>query len=381
VRVPGAGTLRELLDLTAPIAMQAFDKDRPLWELYHVEGMTGGRHAIVMKLHHSVSDGVGLVRMTSSLVERSREPDPRHREQSRSLGEDLAEVGPRSPFEETLQALRFRAGENMDRTSRLMSALGRGLGDLARDPLGAATSARDVAGSLGRMLRPVSEPMSSLMTGRSLRVRFDTISLSLEELKRAGKEAGGTLNDAFVAAMVGGLRLYHDHHGQPTDELRMTMPINIRKGEKGKQAGNQFVPARFTVPVAIADPVERMQEIRRRVASQRGEPSLPLFEEISGMLSRLPRSLSVSLFGSMLKAIDFVTSNVPGPPFPVFASGALVEHMVGFGPLSGAAVNITLFSYDGELQIGINTDRAAVPDPEVFVESLQRGVDEVLSVA
>jgi hypothetical protein len=83
----------------------------------------------------------------------------------------------------------------------------------------------------------------------------------------------------------------------------------------------------------------------------------------------------------MLKAIDFVTSNVPGPPFPVYVAGARVEHMVGFGPLSGAAANLTLFSYDGELQFGVNTDPAAVPDPELFVDCLERGVAEVLSLA
>ena len=98
------------------------------------------------------------------------------------------------------------------------------------------------------------------------------------------------------------------------------------------------------------------------------------------MLTRLPRALSVGFIGSMLKAIDFVTSNVPGPPFSVYASGARVEAMVGFGPLSGSALNVTLFSYDGRVQMGINTDPAAVPDPDLLVDCLEKGVAEVLSV-
>jgi hypothetical protein len=124
-----------------------------------------------------------------------------------------------------------------------------------------------------------------------------------------------------------------------------------------------------------------MRAIRSRVASARSEPALPISEEIAGVLGRLPRALSVPLLGSMLKAIDFVTSNVPGPPYPVYVSGARVEQMFGFGPLSGSGVNVTLFSYDGELQFGINSDPAAVSDPELFVECLERGVSEVLSVA
>ena len=134
------------------------------------------------------------------------------------------------------------------------------------------------------------------------------------------------------------------------------------------------------MPVGIADPAERMKVFRERAIAQRGERALPLSEEISSVLARLPRTVTVSLFGSMLKAIDFVTSNVPGPPFPVFSCGAHVERMFGFGPLSGAAVNVTLFSYDGEVQLGINTDRAAVPDPGLFTDCLRRGLAEVLSV-
>ncbi|MCZ6782910.1 MAG: wax ester/triacylglycerol synthase family O-acyltransferase [Proteobacteria bacterium] len=378
---PGDGSLRALLDMAEPIAMQAFDKDRPLWELYQVDGLEEGRSAILMKLHHAVSDGVGLVRMTSSLVERSREPRPPRSGSSPKREAEPEETAPRTPFEEALEALRYRAEENLSRTQRAAGALRRGVSELLRDPIQAASSARELVGSVGRLLRPVSDPLSPLMTGRSLGVRFDAIRLSLGDLKQAAKAVGGTLNDAFVAAVTGGLRLYHESHGQPVDELRMTMPINLREGEKGQEAGNQFAPARFNVPIGTADPVQRMREIHERVLGQRAEPALRIAEDVSGILGRLPRAASVALMGSMLKAVDFVTSNVPGPPFTVYVSGARVEHMLGFGPLSGAAANVTLFSYDGEVQIAINTDRAAVPDPEVLVECLEQGVAEVLSAS
>jgi diacylglycerol O-acyltransferase / wax synthase len=380
LRVAGAGSLRDLLDLAQPIAMQAFDKDRPLWELYQVEGLEGGRTAIVIKLHHSVSDGVGLVRMTSSLVERSPEPHPR-KEGLKQAPSVLEEPGSRGAFQESLRALQFRAGANLERTARAAGALRGGTLRLLRDPLGAVRDAGRVAGSLGRLLRPVSEPLSPLMRGRSLAVRFDALAFPVEDLKRAAKAVGGTLNDAFVGAVTGGLRRYHELHGERVAELRMTMPINVRSGEKGARAGNQFVPARFAVPVGIQDPAERMRALRGLVRDQLGEPALGLTEDVSALLARLPRALSVGLFGSMLKAIDFVTSNVPGPPFPVYASGAFVEKMFGFGPLSGAAVNVTLFSYDGQLHLAINSDPAAVPDPVRLVECLREGVAEVLSVA
>ena len=377
LRAPGAGSLRDLLDLAAPIAMQAFDKDRPLWELYRVEGLESGRSALLLKLHHSVSDGVGMVRMTSSLVERTREGRPGRAAPEPSVLEEHAAT---SAFGEALRALRHRAGENAALGSRALGALRRGAGEALRDPRGGLRRMNEFAGSLGRLLRPVSEPMSPLLRGRSLAIHFDALEVPLDALKRAAKEVGGTLNDAFVAAVLGGLRRYHAHHGIAVEELRMTMPINLRGEDAGGRAGNQFAPARFAVPVGIADAGERMRAIHARVAAQRKEPALALTEDVSAILLRLPRVLAVDLFGSMLKAIDVVTSNVPGAPFPVFASGALVERMIGFGPLSGAALNVTLFSYDGICQIGIASDRAAVRDPGTLVRCLEEGIGEVVAV-
>jgi WS/DGAT/MGAT family acyltransferase len=379
VSLPRGGTLRDLLDLAEPIGMQSFDKDRPLWELYLVSGLEGGRSAVLIKLHHAVSDGVGLVRMTSSLVERSREPDrARERRRRPSLLEEPS--GRRGPFEETLAALRYRTRADLRRTEQAAAALRRGALRLLRDPTGVAGEAARMAGSVAKTLRPIREPLSPLMRRRSLGVHFDAFDLELTELKRPAKSVGGTLNDAFVAAVAGGLRRYHAHHGYPVAELFMTMPINLREGEEGDQAGNLFAPARFAVPVAIRDPAERMRRIREVVRAERSEPALPLSEQLAGVLARLPRALSVNLFGSMLKSIDFVTSNVPGPPFSVYASGAKVERMFGYGPLSGSAVNVTLFSYDGRAHFAVNTDPAAVPDAAYFIECLQMGVAEVLSV-
>ena len=100
-------------------------------------------------------------------------------------------------------------------------------------------------------------------------------------------------------------------------------------------------------------------------------------DAVAGVLNRLPTTVVTRLFGSMLKGVDFTTSNVPGVPIPVFLCGPRLIAQYPFGPLSGAATNITLLSYLDELHVGVNTDRAAVRDPDVFVECLQEGFDEV----
>ena len=373
----GQGSLRALLDMAEPIAMQAFDKDRPLWELYLVDGLTGGRAGMILKLHHAVSDGMGLVRMTGALVERTRERDPRKAEASA----EFARASEPSEGDRLRDAARHRRSQQVSSGQRLVRALASGVASFLRDPSGTLEDVRETAESIGRSLKPVSEPMSPIMRERGMALRLSGFPVPLTDLKRAGEALGGTLNDAFVTAIAGGLRLYHEKRGAPVDELRMTMPINLREADKAQKAGNQFAPARFLVPVGIADVRERLREIQSRIREQRGEKALPFIDDIFGVMNALPRAASLTLLGGMLKAIDFVTSNVPGPRFAVYLAGAKIERMFPFGPPAGAAVNVTLYSYDGVCQVGVNCDRAAVPDAELLSECLERGFDELFAAA
>jgi hypothetical protein len=98
------------------------------------------------------------------------------------------------------------------------------------------------------------------------------------------------------------------------------------------------------------------------------------------VLNRLPTATSTALFGGMLKCVDFVTSNVPGAPIPVFVGGAQVKAFFAFAPPSGSAVNVTLVSHCNSCCIGIVTDTAAVPDPDLLIESLREGFTEIVAV-
>jgi WS/DGAT/MGAT family acyltransferase len=250
-----------------------------------------------------------------------------------------------------------------------------------RDPLGTFVAGSELASSVGRVLRPTPHPMSPLMTGRSLSSRFDTITIPLDRAKAAAKKAGGKLNDAFVGGVARGLYKYHLSHGIDIDELRMAIPINVRTPENENVAGNAFVPARLELPIDAADPVDSMRIVHDLVDGARGEPANDLVEPLSNLLNRLPTTAVTALFGSMVKAVDFTTSNVPGAPFPVYLAGAKMESQFPFGPLAGAALNITLLSYQNDLNIGIASDPAAVPDPDALVDALRAGFDDILSVA
>lgn len=371
VRPSGDGSLRSLLDFAAPLAMQNFDRARPLWEFTVVEGLADGKAAMIQKVHHAVTDGVGGIELALMLLDAEREP--------------TADPGPMpdAPEPDRVPALdRLRQGLDHERRRQLgiaRRALG-GLPGVVRDLPTVARATADTAASLGRLLAPAFEPLSPIMRSRSLSVHFDVMTAPLGEMKAAAKKADGRLNDAFVAAVAGGLARYHRRHGAEVEALRMSMPINIRVAGD-TLGGNQFVPARFPVPIGVDDPVERMRTIRRLVGEARAEPALALTAPIAGVLNRLPTTATTQLFGGMLKGIDFVTSNVPGAPFPVFLAGGKLEANFALGPLAGSATNITLLSYLDELQIGVNTDPAAVPDPDVFLDCLHEGFEEIRKVA
>jgi diacylglycerol O-acyltransferase len=374
VRATGDGTLRDVLDLAEPIAMQGFDRARPLWEFTVVDGVQDGGAAVVAKIHHSITDGVGGVKLLMELLDLERtptEPAMPAAPQPSSLGE-----GQRMG-----DALWYEA----QRTGRALGGLGgavaRETRQIVADPVGAVMGAINGAASLVRLLRPTTVPMSPIMTGRSLSVHFDELDLEVDALKAASKVVSGRLNDAFVAGVAGGLRRYHDKHGTEVDHLRMTMPISVRTGAKANVAGNQFVPARFPVPVGVIDPVERMAAIRVLVEHERAEPALLLTDTIANVLNRLPTTATTNVFGAMLKGVDFVTTNVPGPPVPVFMAGAEVTSQYAFGPMTGSGTNITLLSQCDRVHLGITTDPAAIPDPDTFLACLRDSFEEICALA
>ena len=157
------------------------------------------------------------------------------------------------------------------------------------------------------------------------------------------------------------------------------MPINVRRDDD-ERGGNRFTPARFSVPVDIDDPAARMAALGAIARSWRHEPAIGLTEVLAGVLSHLPDAVTTSIFGSMLKGVDFVATNVPGSWERRWLAGAEVVKLYGFGPTSGAAVSFALVSHLDVCCVGVNTDTVAIPDPDVLLTCLQHGFAEVVAV-
>jgi WS/DGAT/MGAT family acyltransferase len=379
IRAPEPGDLRSVLDVAQPIAMESFDRARPLWEATVVEGLADGGAALIMKVHHTITDGVGSVKLALVLFDLERDPGAEAELPEPPPSPVLGEAG---RWIDALSHEQRRLLGILSRSTAELPSAAVGAGRRAvTDPVSAAGQVVEVAGSLARLVAPATEPLSPLMTGRSLSAHFDSLSVPMEPAKRAAKAVGGTLNDAFIAATAIGFARYHEEMGAPAEQLRLTMPISVRQDDTADLVGNQFVPARFPIPVRRDDPAGLVAELHDLLLHERQEPSLAFVNPLAGVLRRLPTSISTGVFSSMLKGVDLVITNVPGAPVPLFAAGARVDRLLALAPLTGAAANVALFSYLDDLHIGINMDPAAVTEPDRLVAALHAGWDDVLALA
>jgi diacylglycerol O-acyltransferase len=367
---PRPHTPATVLDLARIEAMSGFDRSRPLWQFTLVEHLVGDHAALVMKVHHSLTDGIGgmqlaflLFNETSDLDAGDEVPVPEGQGQAPGTVELVREslvYDWRRVFEMLRHAL----------AGALPAAM-----HVARNPLGSTADALATVRSIGRFVQPVPDTLSQVMTGRSLDRHLDMITVDLHDLKEAARAAGGTVNDAFVASVTGGLRRYHERHGASVGDLRITLPISIRK-EGDPAAGNRITLERFKLPVGVADPAKRIKVIGRRCRAARAERALPLTNAIAGTLNLLPSGV----LGGMLKHVDFLASNVPGVGIPIFLAGAPVSGYFAFGPTTGSSVNVTLLSYNGTCCVGFTIDTAAVPDCDLLMECFREGFEEVLEL-
>ncbi len=369
IAAPAPGRLADVIDYACQTGMAGFDRDRALWEFTLVEGLEGGRAVFIMKMHHALTDGIGGMEMAKCLFDIEAEPG--------TLGPlpDAPAVEPAGPMTLVRDALVHDLVRLTGTTSDWVRGAPGRFAALARHPARTVRRAADLLGSIARIVQPVDKTLSPVMQERRLSWHYDVLSVPLEGLRGAARASGLTLNDAFLGAVSGGLLRYHDRHAAEIDELRLTMPISIRKPDD-PIGGNRITLMRFKVPVGLRDPIPRMRRIHELCLAARREPGIEYTNTIAGALNLLPRGV----IGSMLKHVDFLASNVPGIDVPVYLAGAHVAQWYAFGPTTGAALNTTLVSYVDTCYVGVNIDTGAITDGPAMVECLREGFDEVVRI-
>jgi diacylglycerol O-acyltransferase / wax synthase len=377
VIAPPPATMREVLDLACDSAQRGFDRTRPLWEFTLVEGLADGSAALVMKAHHVVTDGIGAVQLAVHLFDLA--PDQQLSDGgARRPGLDATAGAPevRGLLQEAREVIAHDLGGVVGFVRAALPSVVPSLLYALRDPVHAVMETVRTAQSIGRTVAPMNNTMSPVMVDRHRRTRFETIEVSLDDLRHAAGTARGTLNDGFLAAITGGLRRYHEANGAEVEELRVAMPVSLRTSADNA-GGNHVTVMRFTVPVGVPDAAERIRRLHDIGKRIRQERSLAHTEAIAGVLNLMPSGV----LGTMLKHIDFLASNVPGVPVPLYLEGVRVRRYVPFGPTAGSSLNATLMTYDGVCSIGVNIDTAAVTDVPLFMRCLEEGFGEVLALA
>ena len=374
VRAPEPGTMRQLLDLAQGILARPLDKARPPWEAVLVEGLEGGRAGYLLKVHHSLSDGLGLVQLLT--LAHSGTPEP---------GEHTLAPPPMPrPLLTPMSLLTGRLRQRLTNTPSELIRRGDGsvrlIGRTMRNPGAVAGDALRFGRSLRRVLAPPPAERSPLLRGGSgFGYRFVLHDVPLSELKAAGKAAGGSVNDAFLAGLLGAFRRYHEHYGIAIDLMPIGMPVSLRTSDD-PMGGNRFAGARFAAPVGETDPRTRIEIIREFVITARAEPAIGFLDFVAPALSRLPTAAIIELAAGMTNVSDIQASNIPGMGHPVYLAGARVTGMYPLGPRPGVAAMIAMISYDGTCCIGLNVDPEVISDLEVFETCLRQGFDEVLDL-
>lgn len=370
----GDRSLRATLDDIAPNLSAAFDRSHPLWWFRLVQGIEHeGRtcSALIMKAHHSIADGMGMLQIQAELFD--FEPG----------ATDPTDLPP-EPVPAPLGAgarLTNALNYERERTRTALGGLRSAIRGSSATPSQMVEQSIDALASGARVSAPAA-PLSPVLVERSAEAWHDVISLDIGELKAAAKRAGTRLNAVFVAGSARGLGLFHEQVGADCSRLRMGMPISLRTQDgltPSSESGNQIVPIRVELPLAADEPVQLIAITAALIDSQRSEPANAFVGPSQQLLARLPPALGARVFAHVLRGTDFLTSNLHGSPFPLYIGKAKVLSQHPFGPTSAAAINITLLSYLDEAHIGVSIDAAATDQPELVSDSLRAGFEWILS--
>ncbi|HEY4609915.1 MAG TPA: wax ester/triacylglycerol synthase domain-containing protein [Ilumatobacteraceae bacterium] len=370
IALPKPGNIRQLLDVASLIASDAFDRTRPLWQFVVVDGIRGGKSALIEKLHHTIADGEGSVKLSLQFLDFERDaPDPPPFEPAQRNEETAPPV---EPNPDVLRDL-F--------TGSMKMPLGfvRQILDLLSDPTGipdAGSAAVDTLRAVMSQLNDTEQARSPLWTERSLRRRIEVLRAPFDETRAAAKRLGGTLNTAFLTAAAEAAGRYHQKMGTPVEELRASMAISTRNQDSGS---NAFSLARMLVPTGDMPIAERFTWIQAAAGAARESNATASLETLAAVAATLPTSFITRLARQQAQTVDFATSNVRGAPVPLYLAGAEILQNYAVGPLAGVAYNLTLLSYNHSLDMGVNIDTAAVTEPVLLRECHERAFADLLA--
>jgi diacylglycerol O-acyltransferase / wax synthase len=366
--LPAPGSLEQLRDYVGRVMSEPLDFERPLWQLYLIEGLDGGRHAYVSKTHHALVDGVAAVDVGTILLD----PNPEGTEVS------IPEQ-PSEPDEPSPEMLFVRSSS--DRIRRPLRAARRAAGNAISMPVETASSVMRTAEGFADLAvgGPACPPSPlNVPIGADRRVAF--VGGSLDELKDARGGSGATVNDVILCVTAAALRSFLIGRGNElAEDLVALVPVSIRRSDEHSELGNRIATILVRLPMGPHDFTERLALVREETARLKRSEQARASSLIIQATGWTPPTINRLISGAMARprVFNLVVSNVPGPQMPFYLLGRRLREVYPFVPLSpqGHALSIGVVSYDGGVFFGVAGDRRAVADIDSLAGALWAVLD------
>ena len=377
-RLPGAAGKVELQEFVSGLASEPLDRERPLWEFHLVDNALGG-HALVMRIHHCIADGIALVGVIMSMTDGApsgagrRPRTAKRRSEAADDGDSFWEMLWR-PMAEVLQNP-VRASTNL---------IGKSV-DMLSHPTQITHFLRlggDIALEIAKLAFMANDSATRFKGTPGLNKRFAwSERIALPEIKAIGKALGCSVNDLLLSAVAGALRAYLVGKGDEVDgvEVRAMVPVNLRQPEDEGKLGNRFGLVALVLPVGIENPLARLYETRARMESLKNSYQAALTLTVLGAVGITPKLVQQQVLDLLASKATAVMTNVPGPTNPLYLAGARLTQPLFWVPQSGdIGIGVSILSYDGGVQIGLMTDDNLVADPELIVRGFAREFERLL---
>ncbi|RKH05876.1 wax ester/triacylglycerol synthase family O-acyltransferase [Corallococcus sp. CA047B] len=385
LRVPVTGGRAALEAVVGDWLGVPLERSRPLWHLHLVKGAARG-DVLLARLHHCMADGIALARVLLSLT------DPVQADAGSVGSEEVRRVEAAPSV--NARAVSSRSGAEPLTTPGWMrlargarAAFRKGV-ELVQEPILAGDLVREGArgaAALGKLLALPPDPRSPLRGPLGMRkVAAWSEPVSLARVKAVGQTLGGTVNDVLLTAVTGALRRYLTALDAPLEDMHALVPVNLRPLDEPvpRELGNRFGVVFLRLPVHLDEPRRRLREVAKRMEALKRSPEAVVTSGVLELLGHTPAALERVVVDVMGTKASLVATNVPGPRQPVSLAGARLDGLTFWVPQAGhVGLGVSLFSYAGQVTLGVASDASRVPDPGAVVAAFLEEMEALATVA
>ncbi|MDO8787648.1 MAG: wax ester/triacylglycerol synthase family O-acyltransferase [Sulfuritalea sp.] len=373
--LPASAGKQELQALASELAVQPLNPGKPLWRFDVIEDYDGGS-AMVVRIHHSIADGIALVGVILSLTDLS--PTAVAQKQ---LAPDQAEADADEVSGGLLETLTEAVASALSMGTKLG---GKAL-DLASDRDRLVTYGRHGIGLLTELAKLLAMPADSATRLKGKTSTFKRVAWSdlipLAEVKALGKALRCSVNDILLSAVAGAFRAYFLQKGESVRdvEVRAMIPVNLRSARHEGTLGNRFGLGTLLLPLHEGNPFARLFLVRERMNALKGSYQPPLTLALLGAVGVAPKIAQQQFLDILAAKASMVMTNVPGPRQPLYLAGSRLDQVMFWVPQSGdIGIGVSILSYNDNVQFGLITDRHFVPDPEAITPLFAAEFDKMM---